>query len=86
MNAKIISLSSATLNQITNISDDSGLYTGTTSVITVLYRLQELSPEQLGFDLGDEVPAEMSLEDEKDVSKVAFTVRKTKRDAGPKHV
>ena len=32
--------------------------------------LQELSPEQLGFDLKDEVPAEMTPEDEKDVSKV----------------
>jgi len=31
---------------------------------------QELSSEQLGFDLCDEVPAEMSPEDEKDVSKV----------------
>ncbi len=32
--------------------------------------LQELSIEELGFDLRDEVPAEMSPEDEKDVSKV----------------
>jgi hypothetical protein len=32
--------------------------------------VQELSIEELGFDLRDEVPAEMSPEDEKDVSKV----------------
>jgi hypothetical protein len=37
--------------------------------------VQELSPEQLGFDLRDETPAEMSLEDEKDVSKVTIITR-----------
>jgi hypothetical protein len=36
--------------------------------------VQELSIEELGFDLRDEVPAEMSPEDEKDVSKVILNL------------
>ena len=34
----------------------------------------ELSPTQLGFELEKEMPAEMTPEDEKDVSKVEATL------------
>merc|ERR1719402_1647764 len=35
----------------------------------------ELTPQQLGFNIKDEVPAELTIEDEKDISRVLEEIR-----------